>query len=64
MTSSPAFKSARYFVLPNAETIRLVNPDGKAISVTTLKQGDKVLSHIEKAGRHFGMQVKETLIER
>ena len=51
-------------VLQNAETIRLVNPDGKAVSVTTLKQGDKVLGHIEKAGRHFGMQVDETLIER
>ena len=51
-------------VLQNAETIRLVNPDGKAVSVTSLKCGDKVLSHIEKAGRHFGMQVEETLIER
>jgi len=51
-------------VLQNAETIRLVSPDGKAASVTTLKPGDKVLGHIEKAGRHFGMQVDETLIER
>jgi 3-dehydroquinate synthase II len=51
-------------VLQNAETIRLVSPDGKAVSVTALKPGDKVLGHIEKAGRHFGMQVDETLIER
>ena len=51
-------------VMQNAETIRLVDPDGKAISVTTLKPGDKVLGHIEKAGRHFGMKVDETLIER
>jgi len=51
-------------VMQNAETIRLVNPEGKAVSVTTLKPGDKVLGHIEKAGRHFGMQVDETLIER
>jgi 3-dehydroquinate synthase II len=51
-------------VLQNAETIRLVSPEGKALSVTTLKRGDKVLGHIEKAGRHFGMQVEETLIER
>ncbi len=51
-------------VLQNAETIRLVGPEGKAISATTLKAGDKVLGHIEKAGRHFGMQVDETLIER
>jgi 3-dehydroquinate synthase II len=51
-------------VLQNAETIRLVSPEGKAMSVTTLKPGDKVLGRIEKAGRHFGMQVDETLIER
>jgi 3-dehydroquinate synthase II len=51
-------------VMQNAETIRLVSPKGEAISVTTLKPGDKVLGHIEKAGRHFGMQVDETLIER
>jgi 3-dehydroquinate synthase II len=51
-------------VMQNAETIRLVSPDGKAISVTALKPGDKVLGHIEKAGRHFGVQVDETLIER
>jgi 3-dehydroquinate synthase II len=51
-------------VLQNAETIRLVDPRGKAVSVTTLKRGDKVLGHIEKTGRHFGMQVEETLIER
>ncbi len=50
--------------LKNSETIRLVKPDGKAVSVTALKQGDKVLGHVEKAGRHFGMQVDETLIER
>jgi 3-dehydroquinate synthase II len=51
-------------VMQNAETIRLVSPGGEAISITTLKPGDKVLGHIEKAGRHFGMQVDETLIER
>jgi 3-dehydroquinate synthase II len=51
-------------VLQNAETIRLVKPDGKAISITSLKPGDKVLGHIEGAGRHFGMKVEETLIER
>jgi 3-dehydroquinate synthase II len=51
-------------VMQNAETIRLVDPQGKAISITSLKPGDKVLGHIEKAGRHFGMQVDETLIER
>jgi len=51
-------------VMQNAETIRLVSPEGEAISITSLKPGDKVLGHIERAGRHFGMQVDETLIER
>jgi 3-dehydroquinate synthase II len=51
-------------VLQNAETIRLVNPQGKAISVTSLKPADKVLAHVEKSGRHFGMKVEESLIER
>ncbi len=51
-------------VLQNAETIRLVNPQGQALSITGLKPGDKVLAHLEHAGRHFGMRVEETLIER
>jgi len=51
-------------VMQNAETIRLVDPQGKAVSITKLKPGDKVLAHIEKAGRHFGMKVDETLLER
>jgi 3-dehydroquinate synthase II len=51
-------------VMQNAETIRLVNPDGKPISITSLKPGDKVFARIEKGGRHFGMKVDETLIER
>ena len=51
-------------VLQNAETIRLVNPEGKAVSISNLKKGDKVLARIEKGGRHFGMKVEETLVER
>jgi 3-dehydroquinate synthase II len=51
-------------VMQNAETIRLVNPEGKPISITTLEPGDKVLAYVEKGGRHFGMKVDETLIER
>jgi 3-dehydroquinate synthase II len=50
--------------MQNAETIRLVNEKGQAVSITNLKPGDKVLVHIEKAGRHFGIKVDETLIER
>jgi 3-dehydroquinate synthase II len=51
-------------VLQNAETIRLVDPQGKAIAVTGLKPGDKVLAHLTQGGRHFGMKVEESLIER
>lgn len=51
-------------ILQNAETICLVAPDGRPVSVTHLKRGDKVLAHLETGGRHFGMQVDETLIER
>ncbi|NPB05325.1 MAG: 3-dehydroquinate synthase II [Aquificae bacterium] len=51
-------------VLQNAETIRLTKPDGEPISVVDLKPGDKVLGYVEEAGRHFGMKVKETIIEK
>lgn len=51
-------------VLQNAETIRLVSPEGKPISISNLKTGDKVLARVEKGGRHFGMKVDETLVER
>ena len=51
-------------IMQNAETIRLTSPKGKPISITHLKQGDKVLAYIENAGRHFGVQVKETIQER
>jgi 3-dehydroquinate synthase II len=50
--------------LQNAETIRLTKPGGGWISVTQLKKGDEVLAYLEEAGRHFGMQVKETITEK
>jgi len=51
-------------VLQNAETIRLTKPDGEPISIAKLKPGDKVLALLEEAGRHFGMKVKETIVEK
>ncbi len=51
-------------LLQNAETINLVDKSGKPISVAKLKLGDEVLVHIERAGRHFGVKVEETLVER
>lgn len=53
-------------VMQNAETIRLTKTDGKPISVTKLKKGDKVLAFLEEegAGRHFGKKIKETILEK
>ncbi|MCX6349220.1 MAG: 3-dehydroquinate synthase II [Candidatus Aureabacteria bacterium] len=51
-------------VLQNAETIRLVRPSGKPVSVAQLKKGDEVLVRFEGGGRHFGMKVKESIIEK
>ena len=51
-------------ILQNAETIRLTTPEGKPISVVELKIGDEVLVYTEKPGRHFGMKVEETIIEK
>jgi 3-dehydroquinate synthase II len=51
-------------ILQNAETIVLTKPDGNPVSVTSLKQGDEVLAYLEEGGRHFGMKVEETIIER
>ncbi len=51
-------------VLQNAETIRVVGADGSLISVVDLKVGDEILGYVEEAGRHFGMKVEETIIEK
>jgi 3-dehydroquinate synthase II len=51
-------------ILQNAETIRLVQPGGKSVSVSSLKKGTEVLIHREKGGRHFGMKIEETLQEK
>ncbi|MDO9542381.1 MAG: 3-dehydroquinate synthase II [Kiritimatiellia bacterium] len=50
--------------LQNAETINLVRPDGQPVSVAKLKEGDQVLAHLEAGGRHFGMKISETLVEK
>ena len=50
--------------LQNAETINLVRSDGQPVSVAKLKEGDQVLAHLEAGGRHFGMKISETLVER
>lgn len=49
--------------LQNAETIRLTAPDGTPLSVVGLKPGDEVLCRLDVAGRHFGMAVREEIME-
>lgn len=49
--------------LQNAETIRLVTPEGAPVSVVALKPGDEILCRLDEAGRHFGMRVKEDIRE-
>jgi 3-dehydroquinate synthase II len=51
-------------VVQNAETIRLTGPDGEARSVVELEPGDAVLVAIQKAGRHFGLKVDESIREK
>jgi 3-dehydroquinate synthase II len=49
--------------LQNAETIRLVTPGGKPVSVVNLKPGDEILVKPDVAGRHFGMRISEDIKE-
>lgn len=51
-------------LVQNAETINLVGKDGAPISVTKLKPDDEVLIHVETIGRHFGVKVAETIVEK
>ena len=51
-------------IVQNAETIRFVTPEGKALSVSSLRRGDTILVHREEGGRHFGMRIRETITER
>lgn len=51
-------------ILQNAETIRLTKPDGKPVSIVNLKKGDAILVALEKAGRHFGVKIDETISEK
>ncbi|HYT00257.1 MAG TPA: 3-dehydroquinate synthase II [Thermoplasmata archaeon] len=51
-------------IVQNAETIRFVTPDGGAVSVSELREGDLVLLRLEEGGRHFGMRIHETIEER
>ncbi len=51
-------------LVQNAETIRLTDPEGKAVSVVNLSPGDKILVAMEEGGRHFGMKIEESITEK
>jgi len=52
-------------IVQNAETIRFVGNDGRLIPVTEVKNGNKILAYAKvAAGRHFGMEVDEYVLEK
>ncbi len=51
-------------ICQNAETIRLVAPDGIAKPVVAIKIGDEVLVHIGPGATHFGTAIKESILEK
>lgn len=51
-------------IVQNAETIRLTDPKGRALSVVNLSPGDKILVAVEEGGRHFGMKIEESITEK
>lgn len=50
-------------ILQNAETIRLIS-NGKPVSIVDLSKGDSIQMWIDDKGRHFGMKVDESIIEK
>lgn len=44
--------------------IRLMGADGKPKNATALQPGDKLLAYVCEPGRHVGIKVDETIIER
>ena len=52
-------------ILQNAETIRFIKSDGTLLPVTDARVGDEILCYIKPpSGRHFGMEVKEFIVEK
>ncbi len=51
-------------IVQNAETIRLTDVEGNARSVVNLSPGDKVLAAIDEGGRHFGIKIEESIMEK
>jgi|GEM_PF-47545 len=52
-------------ILQNAETVKIAGSNGNSIPVTEIKPGDKVFVHMdENSARHFGIKIKESIIEK
>ncbi len=51
-------------IVQNAETIRLTDNKGRAVSVVDLKIGNKIMVAVEEGGRHFGMKIEESIVEK
>jgi len=51
-------------LLQNAETVCLMTPKGEGVSVTSLEKGMRVLVSPQSRGRHFGMAVDESIVEK
>lgn len=64
LVEGKAKKGKISLILQNAETIRLVSPEGKPVSVVALKKGSPVLAYLEEPGRHFGIKIEETVVEK
>jgi 3-dehydroquinate synthase II len=63
ITAQTANRTGHIFV-QNAETIRMVHPDGTPISVVSLQPSDRILCRTDAAGRHFGMRIQESIEEK
>ncbi len=47
-----------------AETVRLISPEGEMPSVTSIKSGDSILIQVDSSARHIGQNVLSTVEER
>lgn len=63
ITAQNASGTGHIFV-QNAETIRLVRPDGMPVSVVSLQPADQILCRTDTAARHFGMRIQENIEEK
>ncbi len=59
-----AGESSGTVILQNAETIRLVTPEGRPKSVVELQVGDEIACRCDSGARHFGMRIEEDIREK